>query len=384
MILQNNAHPQPLISVIIPTLNGSELIETCISSLLKTVRGVSYELIVVDDGSRQEEKEKIRHLAAGFGCNLIDLPTRHSYAKAVNAGLKVASGKFILLLNNDVIFRQTGWLSSMLQTVESAWNIGIVGCRLLYPNGTIQHAGGRLLSGERYDHLYRGQSGTLPKACLTYDVESVTGALLLIKKEVIDDIGLLCEDYPLSYEDVDFCLRARQSGWRVIYCGKAVAIHNEGTTRGRSREEKPDAWYEEELRSHIVFWTRWVNFSSIRPLQNFSLAFVLSNRSYVPSDQKILNLAAGLREQGCQIFLEKVTDSKPDFNKGALFEKLKGAGGQGVIFCNDGQIIMELKKDRSSPFPAIRIYPFHWNSNPYPQDVYIWLNMASKYMTKLP
>lgn len=247
------------ISVIIPTLNGAELVESCVSSFIQTVNRIDYELIVVDDGSQQEEKEKMRILSSKYSFRCIELPTRNSYAKAVNTGIKDATGEYVLLLNNDVVFRQADWLYHMLITAENSWNIGIVGCRLLYPNGTIQHAGGILLPDERYDHLYRGKEGNLHEACLVYDVEAVTGALMLIKKKVIEDIGLLCEDYPLSYEDVDYCLRARQRGWRVVYCGKAFAVHNEGATRGRNRDEKPNEWYTEEWQSHITFWTRWKN-----------------------------------------------------------------------------------------------------------------------------
>lgn len=376
MKLQKKPHPQPLVSVIMPTLNGSELVAGCISSFIQTVRHVPCEWIVVDDGSGQEEREKIRNLAFLYGFKLIEMPSRNSYAKAVNAGLKVAAGKYVLLLNNDVVFQQPGWLQRMLKTAEAARNIGIVGCRLLYPDGTIQHAGGILLPGERYEHLYRGQQGDYPKARLIYDATAVTGALMLIKREVLADVGFLCEDYLLSYEDVDFCLRARRAGWRVVYCGTAAAVHDEGSTRGRHREDKPDEWYEEELRSHVTFWTRWKNYESVRPLRNLTLIFVLSKRCYLPSAQKITNLTAGLREHGCQIYLEKVDE----LNSAVVssLANLKSAGN-GAIFTNDEAIARELSKNRPLPLPVIRIDANRWKRPPYPQNVHIWINRASRH-----
>lgn len=367
------------VSVVIPTLNGADLIESCITSFIRTVDSVEYELIVVDDGSIPEEKEKMRILAAQYSFKLIELPFRHSYARAVNRGIEAASGKYLLLLNNDVIFQYTGWLTNMLQTMNDAWNIGIVGCRLLYSDYSIQHAGGVLLTGERYEHLYKGREGDLPQASLTYDVEAVTGALMLIKKEVIDQLGLLSEDYLLSYEDVDFCLRARQSGWRVVYCGNAVAIHDEGSTRGRNRAEKPDEWFEEEMRSYITFWTRWRDDVLVAPLINLTLLFVLNRGYYLPSYQRITNLIAGLREQGCQVELSMADHLSADSDDGFLFTKINKIEC-GVLFTNDRVIAEEMKKRGCIHLPILCIDPSQWHRSPYPQDVYMWLNLASKYI----
>ncbi|TCS73530.1 glycosyltransferase family 2 protein [Effusibacillus lacus] len=337
---------QQLITVIIPTLNGSNLLESCISSFILTVRSSNYELIVVDDGSDKEEKEKIRSLACKYRIKVIEMPSRKSYARAVNAGLQAASGNYVLLLNNDVVFQQTGWLNRMLKTAEAAGNIGIVGCRLLYPDGTIQHAGGALFAPEHYEHLYRGKPGDFPKACLIYDVASVTGALMLIKREVLNEIGFLCEDYQLSYEDVDFCLRARQAGWRVVYCGTAIAIHKEGSTRGRRREDKPEQWYEEELQSHQTFWTRWHEYDLVRPLAYLTLFFFLCETSNPDINQKLVNLMAGLREQGCRIEVEKIDC-------------------EGAILFADNRKLASV-----------------WNRHPFPQDVHVCINMASRLVSK--
>ncbi|UFJ42516.1 glycosyltransferase family 2 protein [Brevibacillus humidisoli] len=369
-------HSETFISVIIPTLNHSELLEICISSFSQTAAHEQYELIVVDDGSEQAEKERIRLLSSQYDCTLLELPIRQSYAKAVNMGLRAASGNYILLLNNDVAFEQSDWLRLMLNTAQQAWNIGIVGCRLLYPDGTIQHGGGILYPQRHYDHLHRGRPGDEPAALLTYDVPAVTGALMLIKKEVLDDIGLLSEDYLLSFEDVDFCLRARQSGWRVVYCGQAAAIHDEGSTRGSSREKKPDSWYQEELRSLITFWSRWQHYSSISPLQSWTLLFALDKQLSYPSEQIMTKLISGLREHGCSIHLESV-NHPDDLQK--LIELQKSVI-QGVIFTNSPDICRQIKPHQVDHIPCIPIEPSQWKLRHDAQDLFEWINRACKYV----
>lgn len=366
-----------MLSVIIPTLNGSKLVESCISSFKKTVPHSDYELIVVDDGSTLEEKEKLRSLAARNDLKLVEIMSRGGYAKAVNAGLNVATGSYLLLLNNDVVFQQSGWLDYLLATAEAVWNIGIVGCRLLYPDNSIQHAGGILLTGERYDHLHRNKKGDYPKAGLICDVESVTGALMLIKREVFNEIGLLSEDYLLSYEDVDYCLRARQAGWRVVYCGQAAAVHDEGSTRGKIREDKPDDWYEEELRSHITFWTRWRNNPLTKPLGYIFIAFILGKNSDLPSNQTIVDLISGLKEQGCQVYLKKVEVS----NANREIRSLLGNHDHikcGAVFTNDLSIERILDQDPLVTLPIYHISSEQWDLFPYPQNVYELINKTSQ------
>lgn len=258
-IMEQQPMARPLVSVVIPTLNGSRLTERCLSSFARTVQGIDCELIVVDDGSEEGEKERLRALASAYGSRLIELPQRSGFARAVNAGLRAAAGRHLLLLNNDIYFHEPDWLGAMLRTMNEGQRVGIVGCRLLYSDLTIQHGGGALSLEEGHIHLHRGKPADAPEAGLSYDAVSVTGAVMLVRREVTDDIGLLSEDYPLSYEDVDFCLRARKAGWRVVYCGRAAAIHDEGSTRGMTLEDKPAAWHAEERESYRLFWSRWAD-----------------------------------------------------------------------------------------------------------------------------
>lgn len=367
---------KPLLSVIIPTLDGSILTEKCISSFIPTMQGIHYELIVVDDGSGLEELEKMRSLTSKYNCKLIELPQRNGYAKAINAGMRVSSGRYILLLNNDIYFHEMNWFHTMIQTMEEAWNIGIAGCRLLYPDSTIQHGGGALSPIEGHTHLHRGKPADCLEASLNYDVVSVTGAVMLVKREVIEEIGILCEDYPLAYEDVDYCFRARQAGWRVVYCGKAAAIHEEGSTRGRSLEEKLNKWYHEELQSHDIFWRRWANYSSLRPLSYLKMVFILSNRNYLPPHPRLVSLLHGLNEQGCQVQLRVITDAAEDQvqNQTSL--------DNGVIFTNDLEACQEISENQYATFNIIEINEDDWNLNPSPQDVHLCMNRASHYIRK--
>lgn len=369
----------PLVSVLIPTLNGAELLAACLASFVKTVDRIPYELIVIDDGSEQEQKARVKSAAIRYGCKLIERPSRGGYAKAVNEGIQHASGQYVLLLNNDVRFHQSGWLDLLLQTADSASNIGIVGCRLLYPDHTIQHAGGTLLPGVIYDHLYRGEREDHPVAAMTYDIASVTGALMLIKREVLDDIGRLSEEYLLSYEDVDYCLRARQAEWRVVYCGKSAAIHNEGSTRGRTRNEKPDAWYQEELQSHTRFWLKWKDHGSVKPLKSMCCWFVLHESFYRLNCDGHDKLTEGLREQGCRVEVEVIADSET-VSFSSLMKEKRSCAGSCVIFTHQAAMQHALASTAPAGIPIVLIGEADWFSTEYPQLVHEFINHASAYI----
>lgn len=306
------------------------------------------------------------------------MQSRGGYAKAVNAGLQRTTGNYVLLLNNDVVFQQTDWLERMWQTAESAWNIGIVGCRLLYPDKTIQHAGGKLLPGQLYEHLYRYMPENFPGAELIYDVESVTGALMLVKRKVIDEIGFLNEEYLLSHEDVDYCLHARQAGWRVVYCGSAVAVHDEGSTRGKNRKDKPDPWYYEELQSYTKFWLKWKNHHLARPLPQLHLIFVLEMQFYHARKQTVDSLIAGLQEQGCKV-QSILTENKKSYDRLSNRQCFK-QDEQYVIFTNERGLPIQVKNKLSMHIPVLFIEKNGWNQDPYPQNVHRFLNLASIYI----
>jgi GT2 family glycosyltransferase len=195
--------------------------------------------VVVDnasiDGSVEMLQEKFSQI------KLIRNAENTGFSKANNQGIRFAienGAKQVLLLNNDVEITNPKWLHQLSDVLESDPKIGIVGCKLLYPNGTIQHAGGVIKLRVPY---HRGECA---KDTGQYDkvefVDYVTGAALLIRSEVIRRIGLLDEGFtPLYYEDTDWCVRARLYGYKVAYTPIPTLIHHCGSSSSKlSREKK--------------------------------------------------------------------------------------------------------------------------------------------------
>jgi GT2 family glycosyltransferase len=253
-----------MISVIIPTVNQVDLVKQCAASFMETTSGIPSEVIVVDDGSPPDVQNLLTEWANDVRIRFIPKPVNEGFSRSVNRGMEEARGEFVLLANNDIIFHEAGWLNLMLEAMNASQKIGIVGARLLYPNRTIQHAGVFPARNLYFDHRYRGFPAEYPPALAVEEVHAVTGALMLIRKELLADIGLFSEQYFIAFEDVDFCYRAKQNGWKIVYCGKASAIHLEGQTRGTRLSNKNRFWRRKELEARSLFWSKWkgVSFTS--------------------------------------------------------------------------------------------------------------------------
>lgn len=246
-----------MISVIIPTVNQVDLVKQCVSSFMETTPDIPYEIIVVDDGSSPEVQQSLMEWADNLRIQFISKPANEGFSRTVNRGISEARGEFMLLANNDIIFHESGWLNRMLEAMNAEDKVGIAGARLLYPNRTIQHGGVFPTRNLYFNHRYRGRPADYPPALAVEEVHAVTGALMLIRKEVFADIGLFSEEYFIAFEDIDFCYRSKQQGWKIVYCGLASAIHLEGQTRGTRLSNKNRFWRRKELEARAKFWSKW-------------------------------------------------------------------------------------------------------------------------------
>lgn len=246
-----------MISVIIPTIHQVGLVQQCINSYRSTTLDHTSEIIVVDDGSSSSTQQVLREWTAAEQIHFIAKPCNEGFSKAVNAGINASSGEYVLLINNDIVFQQAGWLNHMVQLMNSSNDIGIVGARLLYPNLTIQHGGVYPTRRGYFNHRYRYQPAEHPPALVIEDVHAVTGALMLIRRSLLQQIGLLSERYFIAFEDIDLCYRAKKHGYRVVYCGTSYAIHLEGQTRGTTKQNKNPYWYYKEREARTIFWSVW-------------------------------------------------------------------------------------------------------------------------------
>lgn len=228
---------QPTIYIVIVNWNGRKPLQKCLASFFAKTHNPECRIVVVDNASTDGSTEMLQ---ANFPMvELIKNVENAGFSRANNQGIRRAlanNADYILLLNNDVEITDGKWLEKLIEVLESDSKIGIVGCKLLYPNGKIQHAGGIInLTGGHNRGECKEDTGKYDKIeFLTF----VTGAVFLIRSEVVRKIGLLDEGFtPLYYEDVDWCVRARIYGYNVAYSPNPPLIHHCGSSANKLNHE---------------------------------------------------------------------------------------------------------------------------------------------------
>jgi GT2 family glycosyltransferase len=219
--------------VVIVNWNGSAMLNKCLSSLFAYTTNPDCKVVVVDNASTDGSTEMVQH----------NYPQVHLMKNGVNMGFSIANNqgiryavengaKQVLLLNNDVEVTSQGWLDEFLGVLESDGKIGIAGCKLLYPDGSIQHAGGVIpLRMPHHRGEHESDRGQYEKVEL---VDYVTGAALMIKSQVIRQVGLLDEGFsPLYFEDTDWCVRVKLYGYNIVYTPKPTLIHHCGASSSK-------------------------------------------------------------------------------------------------------------------------------------------------------
>ena len=230
----------PRITVVIPTRDRVDLLAPCVDSLYATNSGDEFDVIVVDNASRNAEtrawlkqterdRANFRVLAADFEFN---------WSRLNNLAIAAADGDVFVLLNNDTVSRTQGWLGRMAEYAMRE-DVGVVGPLLLFPDGTIQHAGVVVGYGGCADHLFSGTSPATDRLMFVSplvprNVSLVTGACLAVSRRVVDAIGPFDEAYQVVGSDGEFCLRAYLAGLRNVYLPEVVLLHYESQTRSRS------------------------------------------------------------------------------------------------------------------------------------------------------
>ena len=233
----------PLVSIVIPNKDSVEVLSRCLESIEEKTTYKNYEIVVVENNSEEDATfEFYRTAEQRYGrLRVVRWPAEFNYSKINNFGVEQARGDYILLLNNDVEVISPSWLESMLGFCQRE-DVGAVGARLLYPDNTVQHAGVGMIycknRGEMggpvhvFCHLDRSDPGYMNRAVISQDVTIVTGACLMTKRSVYEELGGLTERYSVAYNDVDFCLKVQRSGRCVVFDAEAELYHYESFSRG--------------------------------------------------------------------------------------------------------------------------------------------------------
>lgn len=226
-------------SIIIPVWNNAALTQQCLHALAEVTDGVSYEVVVVDNGSTDGVETFLRNL--GGDVQVIRNEQNLGFSKACNQGARAARGEFLVFLNNDTIPLK-GWLAALVDEARAHADVAVVGSKLLFEDGTIQHAG-VAFSREWFlpYHLYRG--GNAQAACVSRrrELQCVTAACMLVRRHVFEQAGGFDEGYRNGFEDVDFCLKVRKLEWKIVYQPKSVLYHLESKTPGRKTHEQDNS-----------------------------------------------------------------------------------------------------------------------------------------------
>ncbi|AWB32576.1 glycosyltransferase family 2 protein [Orrella marina] len=238
--------PEPMVSIIIPTRNLLNMLQPCVESVLARTTWPNYEVIVVDNQSDcADTLAYMQTLRTRDRVRVLSYDHPFNFAAIQNYAVKESKGELICLLNNDTEVITPEWLDEMAGRLSQP-DVGIVGARLLYGDGRLQHAGDVLGAGGCASHLHGPIAGDDPgymnRAVLPQDLSAVTAACLLVRKSLYEEIGGFdADNLPVAFNDVDFCLRVRQAGYRVVYTPYAELFHYESVSRGSDNNPEKQA-----------------------------------------------------------------------------------------------------------------------------------------------
>ena len=250
----------PLVSLIIPTRNGLHLVRRCVKSILKKTTYQNYEILIVDNGSDDPATlQYFKELQSESRVRVLRNDRFFNYSALVNTAVKLARGELVGLINNDIEVISPDWLSEMVSHALRP-QVGAVGAKLLYLNETLQHAGVVLglglarVGGHPYYTMPRSHNGYFGRATLIQSFSAVTGACLVIRKEIFGEVGGFNEKLRVAFNDIDFCLRVRESGYRNIWTPYAELYHHESATRGFEDTGEKQARFSKEVEYMKQRW----------------------------------------------------------------------------------------------------------------------------------
>lgn len=258
-------HPtKPRVSIIIPTKDKVELISQCVETLSAKTRWPDYELLIVNNQS--SDPQALAYLQGLRDLNLpqirvLDYPHPFNYSAMNNLAAQAATGEYLLLLNNDTAAIHEEWLEEMMLHAQRP-DVGVVGAKLVYPDGTIQHGGVVLGLKGPSENLYSHESGQATgnqgSLQLVRNYSAVTGACLLIRKALYLEIGGLDEkNLPVSFNDVDLCLRVGERGLRIVWTPYALLLHDESATQLDAIRKAGASYFERFANENNYMLARW-------------------------------------------------------------------------------------------------------------------------------
>jgi len=252
----------PAISIIILNHDKAAYTRACLQSLLEIPTGESFEIIAVDNGSRDQTPALLQAFVSAFkqiGVRMKVITHQENVGAIVgrNQAMEVAEGDYFLFLDNDVLAKDEGWLRTLRSRLDSHPSIAIVSPKLLFPwkPHLIECAGCAVSPSGRIQYRGRGASRDAAEFNVEQEVQCLISACILFRRKLVEEIGSLDEAFnPVQYEDLDFCYRARQAGYRVLYTPCVEMYHFEHTTTAGSRDIN---FKYVTIKNGLLFKQRW-------------------------------------------------------------------------------------------------------------------------------
>ncbi len=335
----------PLVSIVIPVYNQLHHTMNCLSALAETAGTTPFEVIVVDDGSSDATAREVPRVA---GVRFHKNPENVGFIGACNAGAALARGRFVFFLNNDTAV-QPGWLEPLVRTFDEFERVGLVGSKLVYPDGRLQEAGGIVFSDGSGWNYGRFDHPDDPRYDYPREVDYCSGAAILIERALLTRFGGFDALYkPAYYEDTDLAFKVREAGLRVMYQPASKVVHFEGITGGTDTSTGIKRF---QVINQVKFRERWASQLGVQP---------------APTDHSGIWQAATHRVKG-RILMIDATTATPDQDSGSvrymnLLRVLHVMGWQATFFADNRAYIPRYTEELRALGVEVQFHP--WLTDP--------------------
>lgn len=259
----------PKVSIIIPTKNKFKVLKKCINSIIERTDFKNYEIIVIDNNSNDPRTlEYLGSISKEPNISILKYQEAFNFSAINNFAVKRSKSEYLLFLNNDTEVILAEWLSAMLEHAQRK-EVGAVGCKLLYPNDKIQHAGvilgisgkrGKLgVAGHSHKNISNSSRGYYGRPHVIHNLSAVTGACFMIRRNVFDEVGGFDENLGIAFNDIDICLKIREKGYLVVYTPYSELYHYESLSRGYEDTPEKEERFKKECKYIRDKWGRIID-----------------------------------------------------------------------------------------------------------------------------
>lgn len=257
-IIYDVPEPHPLVSIIIPTKDNAPILRRCIDSIIDKTTYNNYEIVLVDNGSEKDETNSLYAELESIHGDRIRIeayPKKFNFSRLVNVGARASRGDYLLLLNNDTEVVTENWIEIMLGLCARS-DVGAVGVKLLYPDGTVQHAGVNTTGepGHFFTHIPDGSHSYFELLETPRNLSAVTAACMMTARSSFELVGGFDEELAVAYNDIDYCFRLQEKDLLIVYSPLVTLYHYESLSRGFDEDPVSRARY---LREKATLTARW-------------------------------------------------------------------------------------------------------------------------------